>query len=1591
MWVQKLFSKVNLSEDINEHLSEQSIHYMLNGDLISTGSNKSKLFVQNQLSNELCFDFDNKELCGYVKLDKNQYVLFFAPGEIGIFDSNNCSYNLWVSSPCLKLNVNNWVTGVYKYIKDKRYVYFVDGNNPIRYINIDDEYPKTYSNCRTCNDVVINELDCDRIKLNKNIHIPKIKLIETDGELPNGNYQVAIRFTDNQIGLSEYYIYPQVLKFHSNNGNKRFGIKIEFECFNTDYEQYELVLISSRADRAGLGQTIGYYDIGVRHITISQLDSNRYKPIDYSTLFETKPYYLSAEHISSNAERLILGKVKTRSPLNYQPQAFSIRSKWISVKVKKKDAYKFPSYMRDEVYAHEIRWIYKDGERSSHFHIPPHDLDLGVSVGTINTNDTWEDCNGNRKYWEIYNTAIANNNSYTNNDDPVVTQYGICYKYTITNLPDCYVLDVNVNDGDLQLNKPFNVTYKTCDDKIVTVTKTRDSPGSGTLLGLIIGKEIISIEDTQTAVVLPDNQWSLLSKTPVYNDFTIKYKDCENNNKEVNIKANTNEPTSYTFCGLEEQFEVIGTSYETIVKSCKNQTGLGGDSTDAQCENYIPIQEGKFAYWESTLLYPDEDIYGDKRCKPIKYHKFPDSSISPHYSKDGDCTDYEEYANILTIQFDNIEFPKDCNGKTIEDILGYEILVRDRKGNQSILHKGLLYNMREEPLPDCSTGLYSNYPFNDITEDDYIGSELIRQPNSIRDVVNKHRGTEPKPLTGIRHDAFSYISPDINYVKNDTGSELFIYNEVIGQIQGSFQETDETPKFSWYSALFYYIVATTVSLAGVSGLFSGIGENYIRGILELLYSSFNFLKSFVKPIQHGANQYIESNYNSIALGNATSGNRRRKIDISQYLIPTKLNVNGYKINNYQRESSLFLKLNNTLYPTLNEDISRFIPSDIGCQYEFDCETNVKGKTLKSVSYYGAVKTYNPNQYGGVYDGLVKQITSVYNTPSTGIIFGGDVFITKHKQLRKIPFFKQIPQGLKDEEPFELSDKFNVGVPRYWVDYGPKNELLETVKGINGIGTLINAISSISKGDNKNNSYHFDRTTVFRNVPCDDDDAVSCMRNEFIDTRGKDVSAIITNLILNTSRNALQVQGHFYTHIVATIEYWCESEFIGDFREINEIPYSDVNRDKLSLIKYDTIRNPELFLYDLSMLNFNITKPTSASRTLKCKPNTLDEFKVPFSLKDDIESGVDNWRIFKPLNYHQFTPTDGKFTTIHSIDNYNLMFVFENAIYVTQSDDGLITNNGSNAYLGSGSIFERRMKRLSDEATGYCGSIDKYSFANSRYGTMWIDRLRKRVFLYNGKLDDITNDMEGWFNRYLLTKEVNTFKDSAKIIFDNFTKNYYVTGDEFTISYKPELQSWISFHSFVPDVYLQLPNNYMTIKNNSIWKHNKLYDYQSYYNTFYKFDVGYTITNKFSKINLASLQVYAEFIKEEDYLTKYYESNLFFDKFCAYNSHCSTGIKDLQFKNPSTHFQQLKNNESEVTEIDSHIYRINDFKNIGKGPLLYWYSSPMRYELVNTDNNLNPLERGNIQGKYINLHFINSIHNKKIFMQLALHQIEDVKQ
>ena len=159
-------SGLNMDQTLNQ-VKKGQLTYALNAaveNFDATGVN-----YQNEPANELCVNFPD----GFILIgshfinEKNKHIFFLihpetGESEIGYMDNNDCIYKTYINAPCLNFNINHPIhKSVHKITNCTTEIYWTDGLNPRRYLDIDDlsSVKKIRPGTTVCDNETIDEID----------------------------------------------------------------------------------------------------------------------------------------------------------------------------------------------------------------------------------------------------------------------------------------------------------------------------------------------------------------------------------------------------------------------------------------------------------------------------------------------------------------------------------------------------------------------------------------------------------------------------------------------------------------------------------------------------------------------------------------------------------------------------------------------------------------------------------------------------------------------------------------------------------------------------------------------------------------------------------------------------------------------------------------------------------------------------------------------------------------------------------------------------------------------------------------------------------------------------------------------------------------------------------------------------------------------------------------------------------------------------------------------------------------------------------------------------------------------------------------
>lgn len=825
----------------------------------------------------------------------------------------------------------------------------------------------------------------------------------------------------------------------------------------------------------------------------------------------------------------------------------------------------------------------------------------------------------------------------------------------------------------------------------------------------------------------------------------------------------------------------------------------------------IPHKRGKFSYWESTENYPcDPNVWGDLAGQPIRHHKFPDTNTLSHFNtlKGISDPDVDPYADLtedvaliypIGIKVDHASIVNALKSalqdeiitdKMLSKIKGYKIVRGNRVNDASIVAKGLLYDVWQH---DKKLGAnftkkfyYSNYPYNDLRPDPFIlsGDGHYDMSNYLNQANYANNNRIKHPNEGLFNDRYVFYSPETMFAKPKIDGYLMLEQEQYGTSYGHYVPVVDHAKYKRLSSAAYeWSFALANSIALISSLEIGTTVKFdMTGYIGTILPDRDRLRDFMKlgiPERSLAYQYTSVGfYDHFTPISATkNGNRRRRIDIINYLRKDIENVgDNYQFNNLDRETSLYLKLNDTLPSTSVKDVSRYRWGD----ESITAPEKIVQKTI--ASYYASIKRDLPDQYGLIstvqycYTGVkyvIDQIAiqgAIYNTDGTfneditdasliihatgqeeDTIYGGDIYISRFAFKRKHNYFTSNRRGFPNDTDVNYSDIPNVGYPTFFFD--TMTRLLSDDSGETSLSNVKNfhsyaadAVNAQSTDPGSNSNTSGIRNT-FRKISLS-------LQNIYKNLQNRPNDFFEYKNIVDKSLGKLGSFGQIYLHSYGIPYFFVESIINTDLRHRGTNSWEDfyphTEPDIPDTWLQEDIQKDEYFGYNRDYSAQNTDNPF-LPLSLTYDPTKFCYSYLPnraiYSQPANFEEKVDDYLLFRVNDYADFDKHYGSLKNIVSLPGEKTLVQFTNGSKLFSSFSTLEPSNSTKPiYLGSGTLFQQGVA-LSDSELGYAGNQHR-SFILTEMGAIWVDVKRGAVFSFGGGLDEISLNNKNWFKSNL---------------------------------------------------------------------------------------------------------------------------------------------------------------------------------------------------------------------------------------------------
>ena len=1461
---------LNLDQSLNQ-IQKGRLTYALNAAVENFDSNSVN--YQNESGNEFCLRVPE----GFVVIgehlivEKNKHIFFITnpstgDSQIGYMDNNDCVYRVLVNASCLNFNINYPIHKVVHRITNcNTEIYWTDGYNPRRYLDIDDIPKILRSGSPLCSPIYTDDLDCNQLKLQPNFNIPEIVITDvvSGGNLISGTYQFAIQYSDPAGNpFTSYYSVtnptPIADEFITSvNFNYPVGKSIVVTIDNLDttgqFEYFNLAVIKTINGVSSVDLVGTYFiDNSIRQITYTGQSTI---VLDIADIFEKFPFYEIAQDLTAVQDVLVWDQLTSIDRINYQQVASQITLQWESWRIPPTENYaneinatNLRGYLRDEVYAFEIVFLLKNGKQTDGFHIPGKAITAYEQL-LPRIPDTDPDFIGNpdpvkhdSPYWKIYNTASVTGFSpeySTNVDYKGPYQFGeFAYWESVEEYP-CNT-DVwgnlagqkirhhkfpDVNISPIYESKVFSTpqTMVMGNDAVFPIGVKLDP---SQILNLI---QVSNLTDDQKAdvvgfkIVRGDRSVnkSIVAKGILRNvgeyqreDQSFYFPNYPYNDLNEDPFLTTTNNAYQSEC---KPFDIIITSLGTDpitgvplariqYYACENNRLVYKDYTSIQNDQICSVGKPTIIIGQGEVGYADYDVYElDAPFGATFTASYDDRFLGPTTLSVGDTADIVEVVADTAVI---------CTASCADAQIRRIRQVRSGA--------------------DCG------------------GTTLLdgfKDENRYRQIFN---------------------SPETSFGQPFLADILKLESVMFGTGKAHFVEVRDNAKYKLLSeAAQKAALDSSARLGGITTPFSATAmftayqsylTIYINGITRRNYAySFNSIGDYNYGVGVPDNQGI----------------KQRELDISRYLIPgVQALGDDLPINNWNRESSVFVKTNEDTtalpYPSQSpnmlsgttsivSDRSRFTISEIG-----NCGTPAKEEPIQVVSYYASLKDLIINQWGQIYsyETIDTGYQYIINSPNpTTTVFGGDTFISRFAFKTKLPFFIDNRVNAPDDSDIFYDEIGNVAYPRYWHS---ARSILENYS-IPGQGVMANIISY--------KAHNFD---------CPNEVGTDVIVSTSTTTTSSTTFPPGGSGAVTPSSTVTYYDGYFYLFAYGIPNFYCESSYNLDLRQAfnnregdfwphvsTDIPDDWLQQSFVPIAQDNTYYYNTTFSKQNRENTFTHLPPDWEARL--CFTNY--PFRTIYSDAQNIDADnrVNNWLIYRAISYFDFPQNYGNLVSLDGIQNKAILARFENKTLMYNNLLTIDTSNPQAAYVGNPLLFRGAPPiDFAETDLGYVGSQHRMLLKIPQ-GQIIVDAKRGQVFLISGTeaidLSAFGSGMNRFFVEHLPFMIDNNFPDvkidnhfkglglhgvydavydrviitkldyapkSNNILYDPVEQSFYINNvvngltirqdislsDEqyfcnvsWTLSFNMNTKSWISFHSYIPNFYIAENNFFYSGQNN----------------------------------------------------------------------------------------------------------------------------------------------------------------------------------
>ena len=1317
--------------------------------------------------------------------------------------------------------------------------------------------------------------NCDDILLFKKIVRPCLTVKKGQvGNMPNGMYSVAIAYSvDNQV-FSDWYSISDRIPLYSENGNNSLDVKID--NLDSDFDQFTIAVVGNYIDPTTKGATklakvIGTYSTKIKSVSITDFINTTYLEIPLSQLILKKDNWQKAGIISSNSNYLMFADLVRRSEENYQLKAMGIEAEYVIEQVPLD--------------------YYVDG------------TDVGYYAD---------------ENYDFYIQGIYNTGDETD-------------KY---NIPGRLAEDEDMTSVSSADVYEYDKQFADCDEKKI-IRRWQVENTAGDLIPQ-------NNEFVCNRRILGTGKLGYFESTELYPDNKAMFGEWANTPRRLHKFPDECKVPRYSIIDGKTYINIKGIRFKNIPRF-DNPDIIGYKITrsDRKGGNGTVIARG--------LMTNLRSYFDDAAQQTVMYGSLGVNSLAPEkylsskqtYFKNNRENDYrplvDYYNDRFTFYSPHTQFEPKYS-------LGNEIKIETEEVAQITGKFDVVYQHPQEKL-------MNQFAFWLAASVGFIEATLTLMGKG-KSTITTTSGEVLGQQNNTHSDIYSSIEYNLNTVED------LINFDVVGYLTGALASvTGVRAGVGGASKVTQIVKVIKAALTVIASLAVKVPFSILNGIKEA-DKVFEIIRDLT-----GYTDYVYQ-YNGVAKFDRSicvpKGQKRRRLLVDAKYIPSDVvTVDDLTLNNYFREKSVYLHLNREIKEPTVTDTSVNTISGFGL-----CENPLAQVKSEGSAFYVTNKVQNPNQYGRIGSASPVSMHSCVlsfaepkdngtipnpqETMTTSpILYGGDCIITTMYFQKRMQFFNQNIAGTNYAPGTEYNYRLyrNIAYPRYWID-STKYDFAEIVTG-----------TSISY--NK-----FARTTQSRhNLDC----------KKRID--GKSITRV-DDAYMYLSHNMM-------------MEYIVEADYNVAFREKSDQPFYSKNNNNINQIfRQDRLLIPEEFNINRAYSDIYTTEIFARQQREDFDPLNPIPVEQPNSVIYSLPSfnlqQIDNWQYFLPANFFNFSESDfGKLTAIHKLDEDRIIFLFSKASPFVSMGRSLLKLSGQTVTIGDGALFAQDPREIMPTDNNYGACNSKYAFSNTHLGRYYPSEKQGRIINFTESLDDISRQgISYWCKNYMpifLYKYFPTYPEIENPIsgvgyltaFDSFNETIYICKRDFsprkelakdikyenqgftykgrkislrdpvyfddiswTLSYSPLDKGFVSWHDWHPDWIIQTDNHFMSVKGDTVWKHNEAFDsYCNFYGVDYPFEIEFLSNSGQTVETIRSLEYILEVYNYKNYgRDRFHVLNANFDRLIVHNSEQISPLLNMSLGNPNPEDNISYPKRNQATEIGYDIvffkeenkYRVNQF-------------------------------------------------------------------